>query len=135
MTFTDIKDKLRKPTQFICAEISIQRCYYRTGVEVLLNDVKRWLKGIEEGNTKADQDGFYNGPFLIKKCRGTKEECKRKAQEERFHLHCCGSTSRVERTGMWRRTWMVLPADETGNWVPTKGMVEKALGLLQEDYL
>ena len=130
MTYADIKDKLRKPTQFICAEISIQRRYYRTGNEVLLNDVKWWLKGMEDGSTKAGQDGFYNGPFLIKRCRGTKDECQRKAQEERFHLHCYGSTSRGEQLGMWRTTWMVLPADELGNWVPTKSMIEKALGLL-----
>lgn len=130
MTYADIKDRLRKPTQFICAEISIQRRYHRTGNEVLLNDVKWWLKGMEDGSTKASQDGFYNGPFLIKKCRGTKDECQRKAQEERFHLHCYGSTSRVEQLGMWRTTWMVLSADELGNWVPTKSMIEKALGLL-----
>lgn len=130
MTYADIKDKLRKPTQFICAEISIQRRYYRTGNEVLLNDVKRWLKGMEEGSTKVSQDGFYNGPLLIKVCRGTKEKCQRKAQEERFHLHCYGSTDRGEQLGMWRTTWMVLPADELGNWVPTKGMIKKALGLL-----
>ena len=130
MTYADIKDKLRKPTQFICAEISIQRRYYRTGNEVLLNDVKWWLKGMEEGSTKISQDGFYNGPFLIRKCRGTKDECQQVAQDKKFHLHCYGSTSRGEQLGMWRTTWMVLPADELGNWVPTKGMIEKALGLL-----
>ena len=130
MTYADIKDKLRKPTQFICAEISIQRRYYRTGNEVLLNGVKWWLKGMEEGSTKVSQDGFYNGPFLIRKCKGTKDECQQVAQDKKFHLHCHGSTSRGEQLGMWRTTWMVLPADELGNWVPTKGMIEKALGLL-----
>lgn len=130
MTYADIKDKLRKPTQFICAEISINHRYFRTGNQVLNDDVKWWLKGILENGGELDQDGYLKTPFICKRCRGTKDECQRNAQEHRFHLQAYGSTSRCEQLGMWRTTWMVLPADELGNWVPTKGMIEKALGLL-----
>ena len=130
MTYADIKDKLRKPTQFICAEVSIQRRYYRTGNEVLLNDVKWWLKGIQNNGGEEDREGYLRTPSTIKRCTGSKDECQRVAREERFHLHCWGSTSRVEQLGMCRTTWMVLPADENGNWVPTPSMIKKVLETL-----
>ena len=130
MTYAYIKDKLRKPTQFICAEVSIQRRYYRTGNEVLLNDVKWWLKGIQNNGGEEDREGYLRTPSTIKRCTGSKDECQRVAREERFHLHCWGSTSRVEQLGICRTTWMVLPADENGNWVPTPGMIKKVLETL-----
>lgn len=130
MTYADIQGKLRKPTQYICAEISINHRYFRTGNQVLNDDVKWWLKGIIENGGELDRDGFLKTPFIVKRCRGTKDECQRKAADERFHLQAYGSTSRCEQLGLWRTTWMVLPADELGNWVPTKSMITKVLASL-----
>lgn len=130
MEFANIKNHLRKPTQYICVQVSYRS---RTSAnQVLLDDVKYWLEDIlsEKGEVHLDSDGFFRGPHLIKCCTGTKEDCKRVQAEERFHRQAYGSTSRLIQLGMWRDSWLILPADENGNWVPTMSMIKKAYLLL-----
>lgn len=130
MEINSLKRYLRKPTQYICVQVSYRS---RTSAShVLLDDLKYWLESImsENGEVHLDEDGYYRGPYLIKCCTGTKEECKRVQAEERFHRQAYGSTSRLVQLGMWRDSWLILPADENGNWVPTMSMIKKALNII-----
>lgn len=130
MEINSLKRYLRKPTQYICVQVSYRS---RTSAnQVLLDDLKYWLESImsENGEVHLDEDGYFRGPHLIKCCTGTKEECKRVQAEERFHRQAYGSTSRLVQLGMWRDSWLILPADENGNWVPTMSMIKKVLNII-----
>lgn len=128
MEYKDIKNQLPKPTQYICAEVSIQHRYHRNAGEKLQDEVKWWVKRIQEGSIVPDKDGKLPGVELFSlKCRGTKEECQRKAMDERFWHQTHGSTSRCVQLGYWSESWRVLPADEKGRWIPGKSLIEKAL--------
>lgn len=130
MEINSLKRYLRKPTQYICVQVSYRS---RTSAsQVLLDDLKYWLESImsENGEVHLDEDGYFRGPHLIKCCTGTKEECKKVQAEERFHRQAYGSTSRLIQLGMWRDSWLILPADENGNWVPTMSMIKKALNII-----
>jgi len=130
MEINNLSRYLRKPTQYICVQVSYRS---RTSAnQVLLDDLKYWLESImsENGEVHLDKDGYFCGPHLIKCCTGTKEECKRVQAKERFHRQAYGSTSRLVQLGMWRDSWLILPADENGNWVPTMSMIKKALDII-----
>ena len=130
MEINSLKRYLRKPTQYICVQVSYRS---RTSAsQVLLDDLKYWLESImsENGEVHLDEDGYFRGPHLIKCCTGTKEACKKVQAEERFRRQAYGSTSRLIQLGMWRDSWLILPADENGNWVPTMSMIKKALNII-----
>lgn len=131
MDYKDITSKLHKPTQFICAEISVNRRYEHSAGERLARDVQFWVKGIIEGEAKYDEEGRLKTPWLKVRWRGTKETCQTVANSERMHYQMHRSTSRLVQLGLWSVSWRVLPADENGNWVPTVGMIKKALAAIE----
>lgn len=128
MEYKDIKDKLPKATQYICAQVSVQHRYYRNAGEKLQSEVKSWLKDIQEGRIVPSQDGTLPGIRLIYvKCKGRKEVCQQHAVDARFHERSYGSTDRLIQLGMWSNSWRVLPANERGEWVPGGALIKKVL--------
>ena len=133
MNYKDIKAKLPKPTQYICAEISVQHRYFHNAAEKLQDEAKRWLKDIQAGTIVPDNDGKLPGINLIfLRCKGTKEACQRTATDNRIWSKMNGSTSRCVQLGYWSESWKVLPADEKGHWIPNKSIIEKAIQSLEK---
>ena len=131
MDYKNITSKLRKPVQFICAEISIRYRDNRNAGQVLDKELNYWVKEILDGQGEYDKDGYLKTPFLTVRCKGTKEECQIKASAQRTHAQMHRSTSRLEQLGLWGTSWRVLPADENGNWVPSTGAIKKALAVIE----
>ena len=125
-----VKAHLNKPVQFICVQVSYRA--HSSSKQALISDVVYWLRNIDEGKVVPDDNGKITGPFVNVRCTGDKDTCKGVQAERRFYRQTMGSTSRLVQLGYWRDSWVILPADEHGHWVPTTAYIKAALEILSK---
>ena len=128
------KKLLRPATQYICVKISYRRRDGGSAQKSLIEDLTFHIKSLlHDTDLSAVEPSTLKGIWLM--TEGKSEDKQKMINlkfQRKFQEHSLGSTSRVVQLGLWKDTYMVLPADDSGHWVPTLGQIKKAWDLVKK---
>jgi hypothetical protein len=127
MTPELFKKLLRPVSQYICVRVSYRRGCDNSAQKTLRDDLTRYIMDVlAYSDLSKIEPGTLTGVWQAVEGKSDDKEVmvilkeRRKDQESRYQ------TSRLVQLGLWKSTYMVLPADNKGNWIPTLGQIKKA---------